>query len=182
MICEGDDDLNLLSWLRDRAGIAALQIAKLDGIDPLAKRVQVLIKGIPGAVAPPSVGLVLDADHDPRSRREAAHAALVRAAPTSRHGIYLFPDNEATGMLEDLYLSACRFPALASCARSYVTCAKAHHPTGFNESKVGYEAYRAIVRPTQRAVQHGLSEGDVNPAHPTLVPLIEFMRDLASLP
>lgn len=180
LVCEGSDDESILKLLLDHARIAGIQIALLNGIDPLAKKLQVLIKGIPGAVAPSTVALVLDADRNPAGRRASAQDALLRAAPSSRHRVYLFPDDAGTGMLEDLYLSACRYPGLALCARSYVACARESYPVPFNESKVSYDAYCGVVHPTQRAVQHGLSEGDVDPTHPALAPLIEFLRDLAS--
>ena len=82
-------------------------------------------------------------------------------------------------MLEDLLLAACRFPKLVACARAFVECAEEAYEGGINPSKARYDAYCGVVRPTQRGVQKGVGDGELDASHPSLRRLVSFLRELA---
>ena len=133
------------------------------------------------------VGLMLDADHDgsPAQRFDAVIQAMKAKdlglplpqqpgqvmADAPRVGVYVLPDNQSAGTLEDLLLesAAHQFPHLLPLARQYVDAAKAggqlpashledfSKPSGHKKAVVG--AIAAVFRPG-KAVQVSIQDND----------------------
>ena len=133
------------------------------------------------------LGLILDADHDgsPVQRFDAVIQAMETKhlglplpqqpgqvmAGTPRVGVYVLPDNQSTGTLEDLLLesAAIQFPHLLPLAHQYVDNAKARgqlpashledffKPSGHKKAVVG--AMAAVFRPG-KAVQVSIQDND----------------------
>ena len=168
-------------------GGQSVAIINAAGIDKLAKRLGVDLKNLNGL--PDSIGIVLDADSNtaPQARHdELLHAIAARpeteanllsfpaqsghiAAGPPRCGIFVMPDNESKGTLEDLLLEAAKsaYPQLLQAARSYTASASQqtdlqqndleefNKPAGSNKAIIA--AMTAILKPG-KAVQVSIQD------------------------
>lgn len=139
-----------------------------------------------------SVGLVLDAEDDPRAALKLAGEVLAElgnslpvahgtvAGQPLRFGVFVSPDGQAAGSIEVLCRAAVRDPKLAACVDALTACATAPHPTQALAAKGWLQAYFAMF-PVPHRFHDAFDPkkgGSLEAAHPVFDALRGFLRSL----
>lgn len=137
LVVEGDDELEFFTALLRELSIPSVQIYKLDGKSGLRVFLKTA-RGINGFDDPSnrvvSIGIIQDADHNPRGAFDSICSALrstnfpvphqpLAVAPGDVHvSVLILPDAHTPGMLEDLVLKAVQDEPAYDCAAAYFEC------------------------------------------------------------
>ncbi len=141
-----------------------------------------------------SVGVLLDADGGPATNAFAGAADAIAAAkiprPSSpgefttgrpRFGVYILPDNEGAGILEDLLYRSVGHERLISCVEQYIECAKnsgGMRTRASREAKAKVFAYLATQDLRDPLVGRAAQCGVWDWEHAVFEPLKAFLREL----
>lgn len=180
ILCEGKEDEAFLNWIIDFAGIQGLVIRGVGGKDASTASFQAFVQDPVFGAAPELVAVVFDSDENPSETRESIQRRLNQSAPSSRHRIYLFPDDEAEGELEDLCLAACCDSVRLQCAESLVTCLETNGYQEFKRSKLKLLAYIAATKLERRSIEYAAKDGQFDPHHPLVQKLASFVTSCAA--
>lgn len=134
---EGDDDFHFLIHLLEHRSLDAdVEVFKYDGKDRLARYLSAFVK-TPGFSELKGLLITRDADADYDAAFDSVAGALKKlklAAPpssleiaegTPRIGVYIFPSNNVTGMLEDACLEAIGAHPIVAAAETFIASALA---------------------------------------------------------
>ena len=180
ILCEGKDDEAFLNWIVDIAGIEGLVIHGVGGKDAPSASFQAFVQDPVFGAGPELVAVVFDSDENPCETRDSIQKRLDQSAPSSKHRIYLFPDDEGQGELEDLCLAACRDSVRLQCAESLVTCLETNGYQEFKRSKLKLLAYIAATKLERRSIEYAAKDGQFNPRHPLVQKLASFVTSCAA--
>jgi hypothetical protein len=191
LVVEGTDAERLFAALLQTLGLINIQVQNFGGNAELRSFLKAL-KNTPGFVGTvTSVGIIRDAETDPRAAFQSASTALVQAglelpqqpeqftAAIPRTGIFILPDALTPGMLETVCLKSVADDPATICVDDFFTCVE--QTTGTlpgNLPKARVQAFLASrSRPGLRlgeAAQAGYWSWD----HPAFDSLKQFLRAL----
>jgi len=174
-LCEHEDDISLVRWVANRASVTGIEFRHINGWPGIDDLLLAHIKDPVFGGHPPVIAAIVDGDTDPVERRKQIGRRFKRLAPASQLFVYLLPDNDGTGELEDLFLAACTDTALLDCADKYADCVEQQPANRAKRSKLRYQAYAAPRRFERRAIQHSPFDSELDYAHPHIQKLAAFL-------
>ena len=192
VLVEGKDEELLFEVFTHHLGLDNLQIMGIAGKDNLPKVLKALTKS-PGFVNVISLGIVRDADSDPKSSFQSVCSALQQAGltcPTAvltfaghnpRVMVMILPDAQSSGELEDLCLRAIENDPAISCVEKYFRClTKKNIPLSRKLSKAKIQAFLASRLEPGKRLGEAAQAGYFPPQEPAFSQLHQFLRDVAS--
>lgn len=180
ILCEGKEDEAFLRWLADFGGIGGLIIRGVGGKDVSVATIRAFIQDPAFGDGPAVVAAIFDADSRPGSRRTSILRRLERAAPELEHRVYLLPDDESIGELEDLCLMACRDTVRLACADGLVKCLETNGYSEFSKSKLKLLAYVSASKGERRSIEFAAKGGQFDASHPIVQKLLAFLKGCSS--
>ena len=156
LIVEGTDDERFLDWLLQGAGLTDFEVQPVDGVDNCRNAITALLLRAAAIEQTKAAVAVVDADDHPDRRRASYSECLRRYAKGLRHGVYLFPDDEQRGTLEDLCFRATTDQVRRQCAAGLIECLETAGYREANPSKTQVQAYIASHRTCFRHLGHPL--------------------------
>ncbi len=191
VLCEGKDEVSVISGLCEASGIAGLTIESFDGknrlrevLTELPKRPEFVRKEVE------SLGILLDADQDPAAMwqklRNDVQAALGvtltgQAAFAGEHprvaGL-LIHGKDGRGMLEDLCLEAVRDQSGFPCVEEYFRCLAQRTGQQTFHAKARFRAWMASQSEFELHVGKAAEKGHLPWPNPAFDGLRAFLKSL----
>ncbi len=149
LVVEGKDEESFFSALADDLALTVLQVLGIGGKTQLRANLKAL-RDAPGFASVDSLGIVRDANNDPRTAFQSVCDALRDsdltappevARPAGRNPqvtVLILPDAQRPGMLEDLCLEAVREDPTTPCVDEFFSCVeeRTQLPTELSKAKV----------------------------------------------
>lgn len=190
MIVEGEDEKCLVErLLRDLHCLA--QTWAFMGKNAMVGSFNTFIK-TPGFDEVLRLGIVRDADNSHASAFQSLQGMITRAGFTPPKsagtfttdqpsiGIFLMPDNNSKGMLEDLFLESVSKEPGFQCVEDFEKCINELDPRPRNISKAKSLAYLATCEEACPNVGWAAGKGYWDLSAPCMDPLKEFLKDFGS--
>jgi hypothetical protein len=199
ILVEGKDDLYFLNFFLKYLDLTDIEVRTIGGIFEKNDFVS-FIKAHKGIMELQGLGLVLDADEDTANERyirirsqledinrDPPREKLRFNCPETRGdfpsdpirtGIYLFPDNEAKGRLEDLFLNCVSGKQGMRCVDPFINCVETLEEIPNNLAKSRVLAFLATQKETVRGIGGAAQKGICNYEASALTSLREFIRKL----
>ncbi len=191
LVVEGKDESNLFNALLKALAIRQVQVVDLGGKEKFAVELPLLM-GLDGFGRVDALGFVRDAEEN---LAESAFASLCTTlkknhlpAPAEKGevivgppkiSIFIMPDNQGSGMLENLCLRTLAGQPVERCINDYLAClVECIHPTErpfFNESKARVQAYLASRAPLVNSMGVGALKGYWDFDNPCFADLRRFL-------
>ena len=190
VLVEGVDDKFFFEALCQHLGLNDIQFRKIDGKDNLPKALRVVVND-PGFSEVIALGIILDADDDPKATFQSVCSALQKVelpVPTQpmtpapgppRVLVMILPDNQSPGALEDVCLRAiARTPAM-KCVDKFFCCLRRQGlslPKSLSKAKV--LAYLTSMPEPDKGFRWSAQAGYWDWDHPAFSDLKDFLRSL----
>ena len=195
MLVEGNDDFNVVWRIAEISDIPQFHILQAEGIDNLLDRIENQIN-FPGRRA---LGILVDANDNPAARWQAVSARLAPLGITlpqtpdpagtiipaqddlPRIGVWLWPNNQSPGELEDFIISLIpQNDPVWPLSEEYIDNILAQQLNKFPQGKKSRAQVHAwlAAREDPRRMGQAIQYGDLNPNAP---PLAAFATWLARL-
>ena len=195
LLVEGRDEVNLLGRLVAHClgDHAAMQILDVGSKDNFTANLRAIVAAAPSGPTIRSIGIVRDADTDPKASFESVCNSLrtVGYEPPAAHsefsdgdpsvGVFIAPDGLQRGAIEALCRRSVEGEAAVECVEEYLRCLKARKALqSRNEDKTFAHAYLAAMREPVARVGEGAQQGVWNLSSPAFEELSRFLRNLHS--
>ncbi|MCX7047888.1 MAG: hypothetical protein NTX50_20685 [Candidatus Sumerlaeota bacterium] len=193
---EGKDECNFFDVLLQHIGIADVQVWPIGGSQKFASEFPNLYNA-EGFGNITKLGFVRDAEGNPaKSAFDSvcgtlkAHSLPVPAAPAQitppgrqpRVSIFIMPDNQGKGMLEEICLKTIEDRPVYVCVQDFQTCIdskmSADEKAKFNAPKSRVQAYLAARVPIVNSLGVAARKGYWNLDHASLDDIKDFLRKL----
>lgn len=195
LLVEGKDECHFFEALLKHEQINGVQWVDIGGKDKFPQEFPLLVN-MENFNTILSIGLVRDAE---TNQAESAFQSLCSTLRTHhlpvpstlnvlhsgppKVGIFIMPDNQGTGMLENLCLKTLENQDIEQCLRSYLSCISASRisldeQAKFNEPKAKVQAYLAARVPIVNSLGLGAKAGYWNFAHPGFDEIKKFLHTL----
>ncbi len=193
LLVEGTDEVNLTTAMLCRWNIGGVQVVRVGGKYQFRTRLDALLsqarsKGLQLS----AIGVMRDAYEAPKSALQSVMGALRSVdlpAPNSQGafvpgppsvGIFILPDGESRGSVENLCWASVKDTAAAQCSTSYLNCLQESTALeSTNCAKTLVHAYLAAQEDPYTRAGEGALKGYWPFDHPVFGPLQEFVRHLA---
>jgi len=187
---EGEDEVNFFKKLLEHTGLADdVEIRKAGGKDSF-KNLLPAFKITSGFKNIESIIIVRDADDNARAAFQSVKNVLEKnqfIAPDisacftdgkPKIGIFILPDNNSPGMLEDLCLSTVKTHDGMTCVERFIKCTGELKDKPANPSKAMVQAFLATKTKIAQSLGVAAQKGywDLESIH--LKPLIEFIKQM----
>lgn len=194
LLVEGKDECNFFEALLAQENIKGVQWIDIGGKDKFPEAFSQLITN-EGFNQVLTIGLVRDAE---ANKAEAAFQSLCDnlqkhhlPVPSTINtlnlglptvGIFIMPDNQELGMLENLCLQTIAGQNLEQCLDDYLLCVSTNMASSerakFNEPKAKVQAYLAARAPIVNSLGLGAKTGYWNFSHPCFEEIKTFLHRL----
>lgn len=194
LLVEGKDEYNFFEALLAYENIQGVQKIDIGGKDKFPKHFPLLVKTY-NFDQVLSIGLVRDAEVN---RAESAFQSLCDnlknhnlPVPSTinalnlgppKVGIFIMPDNQGAGMLENLCLKTIEGQNIEKCLDDYLSCVSVNMVPSereqFNEPKAKVQAYLAARVPIVNSLGLSAKAGYWNFAHPCFEEIKQFLHSL----
>ena len=191
VLVEGADDKSFFEALCQHLGLNDIQFREIGGKDNLPKALEATVKESSFSEVVIALGIVLDADDDPKATFQSVCSALKKfglPVPTQpmtpapgrpRVLVMILPDNQSPGALEDVCLRAiARTPAM-KCVEKFFCCLRRQGlslPKSLSKAKV--LAYLTSMPEPDKGFRWSAQAGYWNWDHPAFSDLKDFLRSL----
>lgn len=190
LLVEGQDEVNLLSEIVSQMAETTVQVLEAGGKDRLADRLSAILRNAnANRVNLRVIGIVRDADHDPRGALQSVQGTLRRhELPVPRQPLTLAEGNPSTavlivpggneaGSIEDLCWSAVRDLPAGICVDEFLSClANNSALQSLNQQKTRVHAYLASQADPTTTVGVGALKGYWPLDHRAFDVLRDFVR------
>ena len=194
LLVEGQDEKNLSAAMLAHWDIRGVQVVAVGGKDGFAPGLEALMLAAEAGGRPPfAIGVMRDADDSPDSALQSVTSALRVAglATPDSHGafapgppsvgVFILPDGESQGAIEDLCWASVEDTSAARCSADYLECLRgAAALRSKNAAKTLVHAYLAAQEEPYARAGEGALKGYWPFDHPAFAPLKEFARHVAS--
>jgi hypothetical protein len=195
LLVEGKDECNFFEALLTHERIEEVQCIDIGGKDKFSQEFPLLVK-MEGFKAVSAIGLVRDAEvnqaqsaFDSLCHTLNKHNLPVPSTPNvlnlgpPKVNIFIMPDNQGAGMLENLCLKTIEGQAIEKCLCDYLACILANkvfleEQEKFNEPKAKVQAYLAMRAPIVNSLGLGAKAGYWNFLHPGFDEVKKFLHTL----
>jgi hypothetical protein len=191
---EGKDECNFFSALLVNLSISRVQVVDIGGKNKFSVELP-LIMNLEGFGVLSVVGFVRDAEeHTAGSAFDSICATLKKnhlPMPTTtasvvagppKVGVFIMPDNQGSGMLEDLCLKTLNGQSIENCINEYMDCISsnisAEERERFNEPKARVQAYLSSRAPIVNSVGLAAGKGYWDFENPCFDGIKNFLRNL----
>lgn len=193
LIVEGNDDVNFFNALFEHLEITDYQIKKTEGKSSYSTSIAAIWKGPGYRSNVNSIGVIRDANNDFSRTFESVQTALrVSGLPVPRLplkpaidrvtglrvNVFIMPNNESQGMLEDLLLHSVDENPTMDCVNQYFSCLD---EIGFNPrkmSKAKVQTYLAAQIKCGISIGVAASRGYWPFIQDDFRDIIDFLKDL----
>ena len=191
---EGKDECNFFSALLANLSIERVQMVDIGGKDKFSVELPLLtnIGGFGGVTV---IGFVRDAEENMAGSAFDSICATLRKchlpAPSAmasviggppKIGVFIMPDNQESGMLEDLCLKTLNGQPLENCINEYMDCVSnaisAEERTLFNEPKARVQTYLSSRVPIVNSLGLAAAKGYWNFENPCFDEIKNFLHNL----
>jgi hypothetical protein len=190
LLGEGVDEVRFLNALLKHLGILDIQVEQYGGKQKLAAYLRTLATPLPGFAQVISLAVTRDADDDAAAAFQsvcyglqsanlavpAAHSQSAGAGPKVH--VFIMPDGQAAGMLEDLCLSAVATDPAFPCVADYFRCVLAAGRQPSNKAKASLHAWLASQVVPDKRLGEAAEVGYWPWADAAFAPLMQFLRSL----
>ena len=197
LLVEGKDEENFFEVLLKKMEITGVQILDVGGKDKFRKNFEELTS-ITNFSQVEKIGFIRDAEKNKaRSAFQSICSILkkfnlpIPASPATngaiqnqngiKLGIFIMPDNEQPGALEDLCLRSIEKEPL-KCIKDYLTCVKDMHPEtkqkNFNIPKAKIQTFLAAKTPIVNSLGLGAQKGIWDFEHPCFEGVKHFLQNV----
>ena len=195
VLVEGMDEVNLIERMLDTLGIKNVQIIEAGGVSRISERLKaVKVEVETKRIDLISLAVLRDADTSaPRAFQSvtgalrssgfdipSAHGAFSQGSPSV--GVFILPDGEAEGSVEDLCWQAVQETPAGRCSQAYVECLQGLDTlTLSSPSKTLVHAYLAAQDDPSTRVGEGAQKGYWPLDDDAFARLKDFLTQLASI-
>ncbi|MDH4120190.1 MAG: hypothetical protein OEV94_00575 [Deltaproteobacteria bacterium] len=207
LLVEGKDEVNFFEKMLEYLDIKNTQIMDAGGSKKFKEKYKIIVKD-PNFKNVTHFGFVRDAEEnsakdafnsiiDVFHSLEVFNNSLIRTPKTPgeiskffhpisnqykyKLGVFIMPDNQSPGMLEDLCLKSIEGNPLYACVEQYISCVKETDPQGqLEEQKARVQAYLAGKKPIVNSLGLGAQSGCWDFSHPAFQSIQTFLKDLFS--
>jgi hypothetical protein len=191
LVGEGRDEVNFFEALTAHLGVTDIQVEEYGGKGNLSRYLREFVSARPGRQNVLALGITRDADGNAALAFQGICTLLTNnqlsipatagqvAVGTPRVGVYLFPDNQRDGMLEDLCLDSVQTDGAVSCVDEYLRCVARN--TGRQPSppaKARVHIWLASQLVPDLRLGEAAQKGFWPWTAPALAPLIRFLQAL----
>ena len=195
LLVEGKDECNFFEALLMYEKIKKVQCIDVGGKDNFSNKFELVVKA-DGFGDVSAIGLVRDAEVNPAQSAFNSlcsnlekHNLPVPSTPNALNlgppkvNIFIMPDNQRAGMLEDLCLKTIEGQAVEKCLCDYLTCLLTNKvflekQEKFNEPKAKVQAYLATRTPIANSLGVGAQAGHWDFSHPDFNEVKKFLHTL----
>ena len=185
---EGKDEKNFTEALLIHLNVKSVQVIDIGGKDNFKNRIPALTltRGFDRVV---KFGIVRDADNDSSAALKSIQSALAKAKLSQPKkvsefaggsplvGIFIMPDYEEKGMLEDLCLKSIQGSTELNCIEDFFKCIKSDEIRNLSKAKV--QAYLSTKPKSVNSLGVGAQNGYWNLDHPCFSHFSDFLRSFA---
>jgi len=192
LLVEGEDDLALFMELLGKLKINNIQAVNYKGKDRLNSAIKTLVETQPGMEKVNAIGITRDADGENISKIfEEINNYVNRvnylksdkimefSQGKPRVGIYIFPDCENSGELEDLLLASLVADQKIKCIGQLLTCINTIEQQN-KPAKAKLYAWMACQNPPIQLLGVAAKANVFNFGHPVFEKLRQFLDNLSS--
>lgn len=193
LLAEGKDDVAIFSMLLEQCGITDIQIESYDGKDKLSRFLTVLAK-MPGYSDLDKLAITCDADTDnvevatTNIKKATKQLGTVLDSATPIHiqdgpelKIYILPDNNSLGEMEDLAKLAVAGSERSNCVDAFFNCLEENANLAFEPGQQGkpwlYAWLSAHDNPT-RGLGWSAGHGRIDTTHSAFDELRAFIQSI----
>lgn len=189
LLGEGNEEVYFFSALLNHLKIADIQIEQYGGTGSLRKFLDTLIVR-PGFINVEAVAITRDADDDANAAFQSVRSALGHASlpqPNAinvftvnnpRVGVFILPDGQQGGMLEDLCLASVATDLAMSCVDDFFRCVEAQGRKPNNMSKAKAHAWLASKEKPDKRLGEAAKAGYWDFSHSAFDLLKQFLQQL----
>ena len=193
LLVEGSDEVNITSKMLSKWNIVGIQVIDIGGKDSFKPSLEALLSQAKSKdIELCAVGIMRDADNSPQSAFQSvrnslgsvslptpdSHGVFLQGAPSV--GIFILPNGDSTGSVENLCWAAVEDTTVARCATAYLQCLQDSEALlSRNNSKTLIHAYLSAQDDPCARAGEGALKGYWPFDHPAFDPLKEFVSTLA---
>lgn len=187
LIVEGRDDMNFYKELLNHLNINDIQIIPVNGKDQFDSKIAALILTT-GFSQVRTIGIIRDADTTAGGAFESICRLLTKhhlPHPTVsgevinqeriRVGVYIAPDNQNIGAIEDLILLSVNHLDSIRCINAFFQCANIQEPVN---SKAMVQAYLALKNPLANNIGYAALQNHWDWGHACFEGIKTFLSEL----
>jgi hypothetical protein len=192
---EGKDECTFFDEFLKYSGITNVQTVDIGGKDKFKNELPLLIK-MDGFSDITAIGFVRDAEADSAQSAFKSMCSIIKKCSlpipkgmntinqsnNPKTGIFIMPNNQNTGMLENLCLESLRGKTINDCINNYVNCfmkgMEDSEKNYFNKPKSKVQAYLASRVPVVSSLGLAAKKGYWNFQHPCFTDIANFLSDL----
>ncbi len=188
LVVEGKDEINFFRVLFEHMGISdSIDIRDAGGKDRF-KTVLPTFTIASGFKSIKKIGIVMDADEHAENTFRSVSGTIEKIGLTPPEkpgnfsknipsvGIFIMPDNNSNGMLEDLCLSSVRDQKAMKCVEDFIICSQELQEKPKNIAKAKVQAFLAIKPTIVNSIGLGAQKGYWDLESDNLLPLISFLK------
>ncbi len=190
LLVEGIDEVNVFKKLMVMINLPDIQVIPMEGKGEFPDKYETIFTS-PEARIVKSVGIVRDADSDPKAEFDRIKTGLKRMGHPMPKGlnqaandgkisinIFLMPDCKSNGALETLFEESIKgTPIFEECITNYLDCVKAKTGCNFNDKTKTY-AYIAVQKDPDVRLGNSVEIGHWDLSHACFNPIKNFLREL----
>jgi len=195
---EGKDECNFFDSFFEHLGFSGIQTVNIGGKNKFRTEFP-LLYGLEGFHQITHLGFVRDAEMHPAQSAFDSVCGILKEYQlpypvkinsilhdsTKSVGIFIMPDNQGTGMLENLCLESITEMPVQSCLNSFIDCFQRNQTKEekevFNEPKARVQAYLATRSPIANSLGMGAQKKYWNFDHYCFDGIRQFLADLFSV-
>lgn len=195
LLVEGMDEVNMTSAILRHSSIDGIQVIALGGKYKFRPKMEALMSNAQSrGVQLSAIGIMRDADDYPRRAFQSitdALRSLSLPVPSSQGefvqgnpslGIFILPDGESKGSIEDLCWASVKETAAGECTASYLQCLKREDALeSKSAAKTLVHSYLSTQEDPSARAGEGALKGYWNFKHPAFDPLKKFLLSLATV-
>jgi hypothetical protein len=187
LLVEGKDDKNFYSNLLNHLGIEDIQIISINGKGQFSEEINALQLAT-GFSQVKSIGIIRDADNNANGAFQSLSAILRRnhlhppdiSGQVIEHsgikiGIFISPDNQNIGAVEDLIIQSINNAEYFGCVENFFMCP---HEERLISSKAKVQAYLALLEPLANNIGYAAMQNHWNWDHDCFASIKAFMEEL----
>ncbi|MBF0399096.1 MAG: hypothetical protein HQK78_20145 [Desulfobacterales bacterium] len=194
LVVEGKDECNFFDALFKHLQLYDIQTIDIGGKDKFNDKFESL-HAMDEFSEITHIGFIRDAERNPAISAFNSICSILRKrqipCPENPNqiirervsvGIFIMPDNQETGMLENLCLESIKNTPVYSCIDSFIDCLKQNQAEiekeKFNESKSKVQSYLAMRSPIVNSLGLGAKNNYWNFNHACFADIKKFLSDL----
>lgn len=193
LLVEGKDEVSFFEAVIEKLNLseAKIQIIPVAGKGNFPNHLEALLN-TPGFSDVNTIAIIRDADRCAEDAFKSILGLLKKHKlplpdfantfsdlRTPRIGVFIMPDNNSGGMLEDLCLRTVATNPIMECVNAFIECASASSTeTPKNKAKAMAQAFLSVMPETVQSVGLGAKKGYWDFDHDCMANIIDFIQQL----